>query len=158
MDLVAHVRRSQSVRASLEAVYALLADVPRSVAHFPEMEELLFANGVYTWKLKKLGAGPLIYQVVYGARYHFDASRKSVRWEPVAGVGNAEVSGQWILQPEGSGCNFTMEAQYTVHTPFPRLMKSAAEAIMHRENERIIGSYLENLATTLHGGDGRVRK
>ena len=154
MDLHATVSRSIQTRATPDAVYQLLSDVPRSVAHFPEIEELVEQKGVWIWKLKKLGAGPLIYQVHYGARYSFDAASRGVRWEAVPDVGNAQVSGRWIIEAS----RFTMESTYVVHTPFPRLMKGAAEAIMHRENDRIIGTYLENLVVTLHGGDGRAKK
>lgn len=158
MELNATVSRSISCRATPDEVYKLLADVPRSVAHFPEIDELIPQNGVWIWKLKKLGAGPLIYQVHYGARYAFDPGSRTVRWDAVPGIGNTQVSGKWTIEAAGSGSRFTMDSTYVVQTPFPRLMKSAAEAIMHRENDRIIGTYLENLVTTLHGGDGRVKK
>jgi carbon monoxide dehydrogenase subunit G len=157
MDLNASVSRSLQTTATPDQVYALLADVPRSVAHFPDLEALVPTGDIYEWRLKKLGAGPLIFQVVYASRYHFDPVGKRVWWEPVPNRGNTRVEGKWIIQPHGAGTRFTMEAKYQVDTPFPRLMRPAAEAIMEKENDRIIGAYMENLKKTMEGGNGRLR-
>lgn len=158
MELTSHVRRSADTRADVERVYALLADVPSSVAHFPEIESLTSEGGAFHWRLKKLGAGPLQFQVHYAARYSFDPVARAVRWDGVPGVGNTKVDGRWIIEPRGAGARFTMETSFTLDLPFPKLMRGAVEAILQKENERIIGEYLGNLVKTLDGGDGRVRR
>lgn len=156
MDLTSTVHRSNVTTASVEDTYALLADVPSSVAHFPEIESLVEERGAWVWRLRKLGAGPLTFQVHYAARYAFDPVARVVRWDPVDGVGNTRVSGRWTVTPSGSGARFSMDTTFTLSLPFPRPLKGAVEAILQHENERILGIYLNNLATTLNGGNGRV--
>lgn len=158
MEISAKVHRSATTRASPEEVYALLADVPRSVAHFPDLDALTFEHGAYTWRLKKLGAGPISFQVHYAARYTCDPAARSVVWVPVAGVGNTRVSGQWRIEPAGAGTRFTLETEFALDLPLPRPLRGAAEALLHKENDRILGEYLGNLVVTMNGGDGRPRR
>lgn len=158
MELRAHITRVAETHASPDAVYALLADVPRSVSHFPDLESLIQENGAWVWRLPRLGAGPLVFQVVYASRYFFEPQTRSVRWEPVPGVGNTQVGGSWKIFVTPKGSRFEMVSDYVVETPFPKLMRGPAEVIMARENERILGQYLNNLVITLNGGDGRVRR
>lgn len=155
MDIASHVLRGVDTPADADAVYALLADIPRSVAHFPDVESVRPEGDAWVWRLRRLGAGPLTFQVVYGARYRFDPATRDVRWDAVPGVGNTRVDGRWIVEPRPAGARFTMEARFTLSTPFPRPLRPAVEAVVQRENERLIGAYLANLATTLAGGDGR---
>jgi hypothetical protein len=158
MHLGATVQRSAFTRASPEATYALLADVPASVAHFPDLEALEPTADGFVWRLKKLGAGPVSYQVVYQSRYRFDPAARTVDWDPVPGFGNTQVRGGWRIQPEGAGARFTLETRFDLELPLPSLLRGTAEALLERENSRILVIYLGNLATTLNGGDGRVRR
>lgn len=158
MRIASSVERSAETRASPDAVYALLADVPASVAHFPELESLTAEGGVWVWRLPKLGAGPISFQVHYASRYRFDPAARAVAWDPVPGVGNTQVDGRWRIEPAARGTRFTLETRFVIDTPFPRPLKGAVEAIVQRENERIVGTYLQNLARTLDGGDGRARR
>ena len=157
MDLTSRVRRSARCRAAPADVFSLLADVPRSAAHFPELEALVpHGPDRWGWRLARLGAGPLVFQVIYACQYRFDAEKLDIRWDPVSGVGNTRVGGAWGIRPDGRGSSFELSSDYVVSTPFPSLARRAAEAIMQRENERILGTYLDNLVRTLDGGDGRV--
>jgi hypothetical protein len=159
MDLTSRVHRSARCRAAPEAVYALLADVPRSASHFPDLESLVpHGPDRWGWRLARLGAGPLVFQVVYVSDYRFDPEKLDIRWTPVTGLGNTRVGGAWRIHPDGAGSRFELSSDYVVSTPFPTLARRAAEAIMQRENERILGTYLDNLVRTLEGGDGTVRR
>lgn len=158
MEISSRVTRTALTRAGLDRVYSVLADVPLSVAHFPEIDSLVEEDGVWVWRLRKLGAGPIMFQVHYGSRYAFDPVTRVVTWTAVPTIGNTRVDGRWTMAPEGAGTRFTMETTFAVDTPFPRPMRAAVEAIVRRENERILGVYLDNLVRTLDGGDGRVRR
>lgn len=149
MELKSQVFRGVSTRADADAVYALLADVPRSVAHFPEMESLTYENGAYVWRMKKLGAGPVSFQVVYAAVYSFDPAVRSVRWDGVPGFGNTQVKGRWVIEPQPVGTRFSLETSFVLEAPFPGFLRGAAEALMARENDRLIATYLQNLKATL---------
>lgn len=151
MELKSQVSRGIHTRAAPDAVYAMLADVPKSVGHFPDMESLTFEKGAYVWRMKKLGAGPVSFQVVYAAVYSFDPAARSVRWEGVPGFGNTKVSGRWVVEPQASGTRFTLETSFNLDAPFPGFLRGAAESLMTRENDRLIATYLQNLKTTLDG-------
>lgn len=157
MEIVGQVQRAARARAGLDAVFALLADVPRSVAHFPEVESIAESGGAWFWRLRELGAGPLRFQAVYANRYHVQAAERRVWWEHVPGVGNARIEGRWVLTPEGEGTRIAMDASYRLATPFPRVTRAAVEAVVAREQARLVDGYLENLVRSLEGGDGRVR-
>lgn len=151
MEIVATVARHVTARADLDAVYALLADVPRSIAHFPEVESVLPVGDHWRWRLRELGAGPLRFRVEYANRYFTDPVGRRVWWERVPGFGNTQVDGRWVLAAAAGGTRITMDARFVIDTPFPRLTRPAVEAIVARENERLIGGYMENLVATLEG-------
>lgn len=156
MDVTTHLVRAAETPAPVDAVYALLADIPRSIAHFPDVDTVVERDGVWEWRLRRLGAGPLQFQVHYGARYHMDAGARDVRWSAVPEVGNTRVEGRWHLAPHGAGTRFTLDARFLLATPFPRPLRAAVEAVVERETGRLVGGYLENLRVTLGGGDGRA--
>jgi hypothetical protein len=76
----------------------------------------------------------------------------------VPGFGNTAVDGEWRLEPEPGGTRIRMVARFEIDTPFPRLTRAAVEAVVAHENTRLIGAYIDNLVTTLRGGDGRARR
>jgi carbon monoxide dehydrogenase subunit G len=152
------VTRSARARAGAESVFALLADVPRSIAHFPDVESVEPRGDAWYWRLRELGAGPLRFQVVYASRYHVDAAARRVWWEAIPGVGNARIEGRWRIEPDGAETSITMDARYSLETPFPRLTRAAVEAVVAREQARLVDLYLANLVRTLEGGDGRASR
>ncbi len=149
MELKSQISRSVNTLAPADSVYALLADVPKSVAHFPEMESLTFENGAYVWRMKKLGAGPVSFQVVYAAVYTFDPATRSVRWDGVRGFGNTQVTGRWVIDAQPTGTRFTLETTFALDLPLPGFLRGTAESLLARENERLISTYLNNLKATL---------
>ena len=56
-----------------------------------------------------------------------------------------------------TGARVRLVNTLTVTVTVPRLMRRPAEALVRRENERLIQGYVENIQATLRGGDGRVR-
>jgi hypothetical protein len=160
MDISSDVRRGVDTAVDLDAAYALLADVPHSIAHFPDVESVVPHGDTWVWRLRRLGAGPIQFQVHYASRYHVDPAARTVAWDAVPDVGNTRVSGRWVLTPStrATRTRITMEARFAVSTPFPRPLRPAVEAIVAREIDRLVGAYLQNLATTLAGGDGRPRR
>ncbi len=158
LELSSRVQRSIEVSAPPEKVYAVVADVPDSVAHFPEVEALMPDGDAYRWTLKKAGVGKMAMQLVYACRYLTDDDALSVSWTPVDSVGNAVMSGHWTIEPNGTGTRLTLNNELTLRARrAPRLLRKAAEPVFTRENQRLMGTYLENLKRTFEGGDGRVR-
>jgi hypothetical protein len=149
MELKSHTIRTAVTRASADATYALLADVPRSVAHFPDLAALTEVDGLFQWQLKKVGVGPLSFQSAYAARYAFDPVARLVSWRSVPGRGNTEVSGSWTIDAVPTGTRFALDVTFALDLPLPALLRSAAEKVLAKENDRILGQYLAALQATL---------
>jgi carbon monoxide dehydrogenase subunit G len=159
MDVSATADQTFTVPASPEAAFALVSDVPDSVSHFPGLDAF-DADGPATWRwtLAKLGSGKLSLQTIYTCRYTSDARARTVRWVAVgAPQDNARVEGTWTITPDGAGARLRLVNTLSIEVPVPRLMRRPAEALVSRENSRLIAQYIENLKVTLGGGDGRVR-
>jgi carbon monoxide dehydrogenase subunit G len=159
MDVSATADHSFSVPASPDEAFALVSDVPDSVRHFPGLESFDAAGpGAWRWTLAKLGSGKLSLQTIYTCRYTSDAGTHGVRWVAAdAAEDNARAEGTWTITAEGSGARVRLVNTLTVTVPVPRLMRRPAQALVRRENERLIKRYVDNIQITLGGGDGRVR-
>lgn len=158
IEVHAPFKRSMTVPASPDEVFALLSDVPDSVSHFPDVESLVFENGGYTWKLTKAGLPGFQMQIVYACRYDSDAEALTVKWMPISGAdNNSRISGHWTIEPSGDGTRVAIDNELIVSVPLPKVARKVAEPFTVRENDRRMTEYLDNLATTFGGGDGRVR-
>ncbi len=158
MELSTTIRCLFQVSASPDAAFTLLADVPDSVAHFPEIISLTAeGGGVYTWRLAEQGLPPVSLSLIYACRYTSDRSALIVRWVSMSGVGNARVSGRWRLAPSGGGTEISLETTLIIEAPIPRFTRRLGEKVLDREQHRLIDGYVENLTKTLRGGDGRLR-
>ena len=120
--------------------FKVLAEVPNSVSHFPDLVSLTPEGGGYTWRMKKLGVGKVSLQAVYACRYSNDPQQLSVWWEPVEGVGNSRVSGRWTLAPAGSGTQVTLENQFAMTFKLPKLMKKVAQGAVVRRGPGFLGA------------------
>jgi len=160
LELTNHFVKTVEVTAAPAEVYAVVADVPDSVNHFPELESLVPERGGYTWTLARMGKGKLSHQLVYACRYECDPDALSVSWSAIDGVGNAHVSGRWIIEPSAAaGTRLTLDNDLRLFIRrAPRMIRGAAQPVLTRENSRIMAIYLDNLCTTFNGGDGRLRK
>lgn len=143
------VEQRLEVSASYEEVFALLVDIPRSVSHFPRMDQLVpLGDERYRWEMKKLGPEKYAVQIVYAVQYSWDQGRGSITWEPVKGVGNGQISGSWEIS-QGNPVRMILRTQGELTLPFPRLMKRMVEPIVQKEFARLIGGYTRNLQKAL---------
>ena len=147
------------VAATPQATFALLADVPDSAAHFPQLEAVLPApQGAWTWKLEKIGIGKVFVQTTYALRYTQRPEEHTILWEPVPGVGNGVSRGSWVIRETPRGAQVRFENVLEVKfRGLPSLLRRGVEPFAIKENARIIRAYMANIAQTLSGGDGRVQ-
>ena len=157
-ELVAEVALTRRVKASAASVFALLAEVPDSAAHFPGVARLEPRGELeFVWHMEPVGLGRLTVQTVYGVRYTLDEAAGTIVWVPMDGVGNARVEGGWTLTEQGDSTELRLRNSLTLDVPVPRLLKRPTQALVSVENAKRIGTYLDNLQRTFEGGDGRVR-
>ncbi len=153
VSVAVKVAKQFEVKAKPETVFALLSDVPRSVGHFPKVQQLVaLGGGRYRWEMEPMGTAGISHQVRYACTYAGDAGKGSVTWTPVKGEGNGSIRGSWTLKPSKTGTVVSFETEGTLDVPVPRLLKSVAEPFVLAEFERSIRSYIDNLSKTLNQG------
>ncbi|MBI1317599.1 MAG: hypothetical protein GC168_01440 [Candidatus Hydrogenedens sp.] len=137
-----------------QTVFEILADVPYSVSHFPKVDELHDeGDGVYRWEMEKIGVQSYYLQTVYACKYVSDATKNTVTWTPVKGVGNATVSGKWTLKElKDGGTRVKLSTKGELEMPFPSLAKILLGGFIRTEFESMIGTYIENLQDTFAKG------
>jgi carbon monoxide dehydrogenase subunit G len=141
------------VKAKFDDVFALLSDVPRSVSHFPKVDQLTdLGDGVYQWEMQKVGTAQVNIQTVYASKYATDKAKGTVKWTPVKGVGNALVGGSWkITDHKGKSTALVLKIDGTVDVPLPGLMKVVVEPIVASEFEKLVEKYIDNLIKAFGG-------
>ena len=141
------------VKAKYDAVFAVLSDVPASVAHFPKVDKLTdLGDGVYQWEMQKVGTAQVNIQTVYASKYTSDATKGTVKWTPVKDVGNALVGGSWkVTDNKGKSTKCVLKIDGTVDVPLPGLMKMVVEPVVTSEFEKAVEKYIDNLIKTFGG-------
>ncbi|MHA7853635.1 SRPBCC family protein [Marinobacter shengliensis] len=141
------LNRELEIPAGYDDVFDLLADVPRSVSHFPKVDKLVDLGGnAYRWEMEKVGVDKHAIQTVYACSYHPDKDAGKITWEPVKGEGNAEVSGSWTITANGDNATkvrFQTSAKLTV--PLPSLLKLAISPVIKHEFNSLVDTYMNNL-------------
>ena len=142
-----------AVKAKYDDVFALLADVPESVSHFPKVEQLTdMGDGVYKWEMQKVGTQQVNIQTVYASKYASDKAKGTVKWTPVKGVGNAQVGGSWKLSDnKGKTTKCVLKIDGAVDVPLPGLMKMVVQPVVASEFEKLVEKYVDNLVKRFGG-------
>jgi carbon monoxide dehydrogenase subunit G len=141
-----------AVKAPSEQVFALLADVPLSASHFPQVERLVeLGHGAYRWELQRVGTPQVGIQTVYACKYVGDATKGTVTWTPVKGVGNAQLRGSWRITGRKGRTRVVFRARGTIGVAMPTLMRAIVVPVVEAEFERLVEKYIDNLIETLGG-------
>ena len=150
MQIAVEIADKFHVTADLKTSFALLADVPRSVNHFPDMQKLQDeGNGRYCWYLKPLGAAGISHQVIYACVYVADEKKSIVTWTPVTGIGNGVIRGQWRLTEQGQGTQIEFDTTGDLEVPIPMLLRAAAKPIVQGLFQNQVRGYLKNIKIAL---------
>lgn len=140
------------VKAKADEVFGLLADVPRSVSHFPKVHKLTdLGEGTYKWEMEKVGTAQVNLQTVYACKYVANAGKGTVTWTPVKGVGNAQVSGGWTVKDLKKSTGVTLAIHGIMEVPLPGLMKMVVVPVVESEFEKLVDKYIANLIKSFGG-------
>lgn len=146
------VHHEFEVKAGLAEVFELLADVPASASHFPKVEKLVPLGGnAFRWELQKVGTAQVHIQTIYGATYVADRRKHRISWTPVPGVGNAQISGSWVLSDKKPGTHVVLQVQGEITVALPALMRMVVVPVVSGENEKLIRTYIANLTAQFGG-------
>ncbi|WP_395669577.1 SRPBCC family protein [Rhodoferax sp.] len=141
------------VKAKADEVFDVLSDVPTSASHFPKVDALVdLGGGRYRWEMEKIGVGSVQLQTIYASKYVSNRANGSVVWTPVAGEGNALVSGSWQIKGGKKSTNLVLQIQGKLDLPLPGLMKMVVAPLVESEFEKMVEQYIANL-TKRFGGE-----
>ena len=134
--------------ADIEAVYEVLADVPRSVGHFPKVDQLVnLGADKYRWEMEKMGTQNVYFQVRYTTRYRRSDAEKWIRWDPIA-EGNGAFTGCWELSRQGAQTLVHFENEGHLQLPLPRLSKRLVRPFVLHQFQELFDIYIANLQHT----------
>ena len=140
------------VKAKAAAVFKVLSDVPASASHFPKVEKLTeLSSGVYQWEMQKVGSAQVNIQTIYACKYLSNATKGTVVWTPVKGIGNAQVSGSWKILDHKKSTGITLLIKGLVDVPLPALMQTVVAPIVEAEFEKLVDTYIDNLIKKFGG-------
>jgi carbon monoxide dehydrogenase subunit G len=140
-----------TVKASADAVFALLADVPASAAHFPRVHRLVdVGGGIYRWEMERVGLAQITHQTIYTSRYVADRERRVVSWTPEVHEGNARIGGSWAVSTRGKATHLVLKVEGEMTIPLPALMQSVVAPVVRGEFAKMVETYIDNLV--LHFG------
>lgn len=142
-----------AVKAPADEVFALVSDVPASASHFPKLHKLVdLGKNVYRWEMEKIGLAQVNLQTVYASKYVSNKSKGTVVWTPVAGEGNALVSGSWTITDKKKSTEMVLKIDGELTIPLPGMMKMVVAPVVEAEFEKLVEKYIDNL-TRHFGGE-----
>ena len=149
MEIKLELSKRFETSAAIDDVFDILADVPRSVSHYPDILSLEdLGDEVYKWTMQKLGVGGISHQVVYACRYASDAAKSEVSWSPIEGVGNGLIEGCWRLSTVAGGTSVDFQNVGRLQIPVPRILKSAAVPFVEAAFGKQVETYIAQLCET----------
>jgi carbon monoxide dehydrogenase subunit G len=141
-----------AVKAKSSDVFAVLADVPASVSHFPKVEKLTdMGDGIYKWEMQRVGTKEIGIQTIYASKYKSDKAKGTVTWTPVKDIGNALVGGHWKIRDDKKSTHIELKIDGEINLPFPALMKLIVQPVVEGEFEKLVDKYIANLIKTFGG-------
>lgn len=147
-----HLGYSFGVRAGFDEVFGLLSDVPASVAHFPRVQRLVpLGKQRYRWEMEPVGPADAAIRTVYACDYRSSKARGTVRWTPVQGEGNAQVSGSWTIRRQADHTALELDIRGVLQAPLPAWTASMVVPLIQAEFEQMIERYIDRLIDRFGG-------
>lgn len=144
------INRRFQTDAAFDAVWALLSDTPRCIAHYPKLQRLVpLGESRYRWELTPIGAKGFSHQVVYAADYRQQRETGRVEWTPVPRIGNAQIRGHWQLEDQGGTTAVTLHTTGEVEIPVPLLLRGLAKPFVKQEFDRHIERFVGSIQREL---------
>lgn len=139
------------VDSKVASVFDLLADVPRSAAHFPDVEALVaMGDNRFRWEMKPISVLNFNHQVVYACDYVNDDDGLGLEWTPVAEAGNSLIAGRWRFEAlAGGGTRVNFETSGKLDVPAPKVFQKAARPFVEKQFCSLIDKYHANLKRAL---------
>lgn len=136
--------------APLADVWALLGDIERSAACYPNVQDLVsLGDDVWRWEFAPTGAAGFTHQIIYTCKYQLDEQTAKIEWSPVPDSGTTRISGKMTLREVAEGVEVTFETTGELLLPAPKFMKKVATSFAQGETKKQIATYIKNLQQAL---------
>lgn len=148
-------QRRLLVGCTARNAYALISDIPRSAACFPELKELVHVeDNTYHWVLNSIGGSQFATPASFACRYTMDASKAVVQWKPIGGSrANTRFQGHWrVREVEEQQVELSFTTKTALQLPLSPLIKQRVSPVFEHELERTFGEYLRKVCETLEQG------
>lgn len=127
----ATAEKNITVRATPEAAFQLLSDVPTIGMMWPGVDRVEpLGDNQYRWELEPRRTLGIVFKAEYVAQYKHNG-RDEVTYDTVSG--NVRSSGVWRVIPRGSGTEISMRVTSELEAPVPRMLKKPAELFAKKE-------------------------
>jgi hypothetical protein len=131
----------------------MLADRPKSISHFPNVEILVDLGGnCYRWEIRKIEMFKFAVQPVFACKYTDNRAKGHIKWTPIKEQGNVLLSGQWTLKAlDENHTRLKLFTRGQMIVPVPGLLKLFITPIVVRALNGLVDGYVENLGKDLGG-------
>lgn len=136
------VERSRTMRASKEAVLALIWDVPTSGPYFPGVDGIEpLGDDLYKWLLTERRTLNATFRGEYTAKY--TRSGDQIHWETTEG--NVQIKGVWTVSGPDGAVKVTVKVTNGLDAPVPRILKKPAGLFAELEAKNGLEKQLEKI-------------
>lgn len=143
------IQRDINVACNAKQAFDLLSDIHQTSALFPKVDKVEpLGEHKWVWEIERMGSDGLTHQVKYAVKYGNDG-RSKIHWHALPDVGNAKVSGEWIIKSSGQECTLFFKSSSDLELPFPRLMQHMMESVIRKEMDEQVDTFLSRIKTKL---------
>lgn len=134
----------------------LLADIEGTISRFPNLKKLTrLGDDAWLWEMRTMGSriAKIAHDVSYGARYIRDPANGMLRWEPIAGKGNASVSGEFRIRRASAGTELSFDVRGRLfEVPVPLLYRPIAPKFISAKFQDLVERFLARTGEALQAG------
>lgn len=143
------IQRDIDVACHARQAFEFLNDIHQTSVLFPKVDKVEpLGEHKWLWEIERMGSGGLTHQVKYAVKYSNDGSH-NIRWQALPDIGNAKVSGEWIIKSTGQQCSLFFKSSSDLELPFPRLMQHMMESVIRKEMDDQVDTFLTRIKAKL---------
>ncbi|MBI2388320.1 MAG: SRPBCC family protein [Deltaproteobacteria bacterium] len=143
-------RKSITIHAPLEKVYAYLADPERSGKHWGGVDRIEnIGNSQYRWLLQERSTAGIKFKGDYVTKYTVNG-KDEINWAYVSG--NFKTGGRHRLTASGDSTIVDMSVENEADAPVPALLKSVAKIFAQSETDKSLETFADGVRRALESG------
>lgn len=148
-------KKSVSAKASRQAAYDLVSNVPRSASHIPELVSCVEVKGVsdkpvYDFQYQTVGLDRWSDTPWHHSEFDLYPERWEIEWHTMPDKGNVDQDGHWLVEGDDSSATLHLTLNGAMILPVPRIAKAVATPVVTKLFVSRMDQYLDNLVATLN--------